>query len=140
MPENTQVRDLMNKKVHSVGRNDSLSVADGIMARERIRHLVVLDDDGSQLVGILSRRDVFRSALSRALGYGGHAQDKLMEQLLVKEIMTNNPITIGPDEPIEVAAKRMIEEKIGCLPVVAGERLVGILTESDFVATFARRA
>jgi CBS domain-containing membrane protein len=138
MNESARVRDLMSGDVRSIDRNDSLAVADEVMSRERIRHLVVLDDDGIEVVGVLSRRDMFRGALSRALGYGGRAQERLLDQLRVKDVMTNSPITIGPDEPIRAAAERLIADKIGCLPVVEGDRLVGILTEGDFVAAFAR--
>jgi CBS domain-containing protein len=102
----------------------------------RIRHLPVLDDDG-QLAGILSQRDLFRGALARALGYGARAQQKLLGQLLVKEVMTNHPVTIGPDAPLADAARLMLERKIGCLVVVEDGRVAGILTESDFVKHFA---
>jgi CBS domain-containing protein len=98
----------------------------------RIRHLPVLDDEGA-LVGIVSQRDLFRGALARALGYGAHAQQKLLGQLLVKEVMTNDPVAVAPDAPLADAARLMLERKIGALPVVENGRLVGILTESDFV-------
>ena len=65
MRDTAKVRDLMSDEVRTVDRNDTLAVADEIMSRERIRHLVVLDDDGLEVVGVLSRRDMFRSALSR---------------------------------------------------------------------------
>ena len=99
----------------------------------RIRHLPVLDDDQC-LIGILTQRDLFRGALARALGYGTHAQQKLLGQLIVKEVMTTNPVTIGPDASLAEAAAVMIQHKIGCLVVMEGEKLVGVLTEGDFVA------
>jgi CBS domain-containing protein len=117
-------------------RNDSLTIADQVMHLGRIRHMPVLDDEG-QVVGIVSQRDLFRGALARALGYGAHAQQKLLGQLVVKEVMTNDPVTIGPDAPLAEAARLMLERKIGCLVVVEEGRLVGILTESDFVKRFA---
>lgn len=131
-----RVRDLMSPEVTTLGRNDALSIADDVMRLGRIRHLPVVDDDG-QLVGIVSQRDLFRGALARALGYGAHAQQKLLGQLLVKEVMTNDPVTIGPDAPLAEAARLMLERKIGCVVVVEGGRVVGILTESDFVKRFA---
>jgi CBS domain-containing protein len=138
MASPARVRDLMSRDVKSLRRNDQLSVADGLMRMERIRHLAVLDDDGESLVGVLSQRDLFRSALARVLGWGGHAQEKLLAQLSVKEVMTNDPLTVAPDAPLAEAARLMLEHKVGCLPVVEKGRLVGILTESDFVRTFAR--
>lgn len=132
MGAKARVRDLMSSEVVTLRRNDQLSIADDVMRLGRIRHLPVLDDD-EQLVGIVSQRDLFRGALARALGYGAHAQQKILGQLLVKEVMTNDPITIAPDAPLAEAARLMLERKVGALPVVEAGRLVGILTESDFV-------
>jgi CBS domain-containing protein len=131
-----RVRDLMTHEVTTLKRNDKLSIADDVMQLGRIRHLPVLDED-EQLVGIVSQRDLFRGALARALGYGAHAQQKLLGQLLVKEVMTNDPLTIAPDAPLTDAARIMLERKIGALVVVESGRLVGILTESDFLKNFA---
>jgi CBS domain-containing membrane protein len=127
-----RVRDLMTKEVRTVGRNDKASDADALMSEARVRHLPVLDDEG-QLAGILSRRDVYRTALQRTFGYGEKAQDRILGNLVVKELMTNRVETVAPDAPIEEAASRMLEKKISALVVVEGERVVGILTESDFV-------
>jgi CBS domain-containing membrane protein len=130
------VSDFMSPEVATLERNDELTIADDVMKLGRIRHLPVLDDDGETLVGIVSQRDLLRGALARCLGYGEHAQQKLLAQLHVKEVMTGDVQTIAPDAPIEEAARRMIDAKIGCLVVVDGARMVGILTESDFVAAF----
>lgn len=127
-----RVEDLTEGEVHTVGRNDKVADADALMERYRIRHLPVLDEDGG-LAGILSRRDVSRTVLQRTFGYGDAAREKLFATLLVKEVMTNRVETIAPDAPAADAARRMMELKIGSLVVVRGERIVGILTETDFV-------
>ena len=132
----TLVRDLMTRDVHTVDRNDALLTADRIMSLGRIRHVLVLDSDG-QLVGVLSQRDLFHNGLLRALGYGSYAAHKAMEDLVVKEVMTSSPLTIGPGEPLSRAAAIMFKSKVGCLPVLDGDKLVGILTESDFVKLHA---
>jgi CBS domain-containing protein len=137
MAAGSSVRDFMTKEVATLGRNDKLTIADDVMKLGRIRHLPVLDDEGEEVVGILSQRDLFRGALARCLGYGEHAQQKLLAQLVVKEVMTTEVETIHPDALLEDAARLMLERKIGCLVVVESERLVGILTESDFVEAFA---
>jgi CBS domain-containing membrane protein len=133
------VRDLMSPEVTSLGQNDALVIADDVMRLGRIRHMPVLDDD-ERLVGILSQRDLFRGALARSLGYGTHAQQRLLGQLMVKEVMTPSPITIAPDAPIADAARLMLQRKIGCLVVMEGDRLVGLLTEGDFVSAVAEAA
>jgi CBS domain-containing protein len=131
-----RVRDLMSRDVKTLGRNEKLRLADDLMRMERIRHLPVLDDDGT-IVGIVSQRDLFRGALARSMGYGEHAQQRLLEQLQVKEVMTNEPVSIGPDARLREAAALMLERRIGCLPVVEDGRLVGILSESDFLRRVA---
>jgi CBS domain-containing membrane protein len=126
------VADLMTKEVVTLDANDTLNVADDVMGLARIRHMPVIDGDDS-VVGLLSQRDLFRGALARTLGYGEFAQKKLYGILKVKEVMTNDVLTVPPTTPLVDAAKIMTDRKIGCLVVIEAERLVGILTESDFV-------
>ncbi len=133
------VRDLMSRTLITLGRNDTLSIADNVMQADRIRHMPVLNDDGS-LVGIVSQRDLFHSALVRALGFGSAAKKKMLDSILVKEVMATEVVTTTPDTLLREAARVMTERKIGCLPVVDDDRLVGILTEGDFVAIAARSA
>ena len=136
--EGLRVRDIMIREVTTLKRNDKLTLADDIMQLGRIRHLPVLADDTEQLVGIVSQRDLFRGALARALGYGQHARRKVLDTLLVKEVMSTDLLTTTPDTPLVEAARVLMERKIGCLPVVEDGRLVGIVTEADFVALVAR--
>lgn len=126
------VRDAMSAQVSTLMRNDTLSIADDVMRLGRIRHMPVLDEEGG-IAGVVSQRDLFRGALARSLGYGQHAQQKLLGSLLVKEVMSTDPITVGADEPLSAAARKLFDAKVGCLLVVEEGRLVGILTESDFV-------
>ena len=130
------VRDVMNPDVTTIERNETGDLADQLMSVGRIRHLIVVDEDGA-LAGVLSRRDLFRGSLASALGFGSHAQTRTFKLLRVKEVMTTDPRTVGPDVLLTEAAAEMVRHKIGCLPVVEGKRLVGILTESDFVRLMA---
>lgn len=134
MAANSQmlVQDLMTHDVFTVDRNEALLTADRVMTLGRVRHVVVLDEDG-KLAGVVSQRDLFHSGLLKALGYGTHARTKTLDTLVVKQVMTTNPITTTPDTPLEQAANLMFNHKVGCLPVLDGDRLVGILTEADFV-------
>jgi CBS domain-containing membrane protein len=122
----------MQREVRTLGRNDRLGIADKVMKDERIRHLPVIDEDGL-VCAVVSQRDLFRGALLRSLGYGSSAEDRLLNQIMVKEAMSNNLYTTTPDTPIEDAARLMLDHKVGCLPVIKDEKLVGILTESDLV-------
>ena len=122
----------MTKDVVTLDRNEKLTVADDIMKLGRIRHLPVVDEDGA-LTGIVSQRDLFHSGLLRALGYGSHARDQALGLLVLKEAMKTEVLTVTPDAPLAEAAQIMLKQKIGCLVVVEGKKIVGILTESDFV-------
>jgi CBS domain-containing membrane protein len=133
-----KVRDLMTADPTTLKSNDKLTLADDIMRLGRVRHLPVLDDNDQALVGIVTQRDLFRDALAQALGYGRHAQRKLLDSLAVKDVMTTEVVTIRPDASLVYAARLLTEKKIGCLPVVESGRLVGILTEGDFVSLVAR--
>lgn len=137
--KNEFVADLMTRDVTTVDPNDQLAVADDVMRLARFRHMPVVDADG-ELVGIVSSRDLFHSALLKALGYGTHAKQQAMETLRVKEAMTFPVVTTTPTVRLSQAAKVMSEKKLGCLVVVDDHRIVGILTEGDFVALAAAEA
>ena len=131
MAEKMTVRELMSVKVATLGRNDTLDIADGIMCMGRIRHLPVLDADS--VVGVVSQRDLFRSALGAALAFGIRRPQELMRSLEINDVMSTPAVTVEPSAPVQEAARTMAEKKIGCLPVVEGGRLVGILTENDML-------
>jgi CBS domain-containing membrane protein len=133
MPQrDKRVRDVMTTKVVTVGQNEKLVTADGVMKLERIRHLPVIDDSGA-LAGIVTQRDLFHSGLVRALGYGPHARQQALDMLVVKEAMHNEVVTTTPDTLLSDAARTMLEKRIGCLVVLEAGKIVGILTEGDFV-------
>ena len=135
MTERT-VSELMNRDVVTVGRNDSLTVAEQTMVAGEFRHLPVLNEDG-ELAGIVSHRDIYHSAFVKALGHGVAAKNKMFDMLLVKEVMSEHIISTTADAPLSEAATTMLEHKVGCLPVLDQGKLVGILTESSFVRQFA---
>ncbi len=127
-----RVGDVMSREPKTLDRNDRLELADELMRTVRCRHLPVLDERG-RVAGVVSQRDLFQSALLRALGYGSRARDQVLSSVVVKEVMTEPVLTTTPDTPLAAAARMMSERKVGCLPVVEGTVLVGILTEGDFV-------
>ena len=130
------VRDVMTSKVMTLERNENLRTADDVMRLGRIRHLPIVDADGS-LAGIVSQRDLFHSGLVRALGFGSHAREQALDALVVKEAMKTEVLTTTPDTLLTEAAKVMLERKVGCLVVLDAKKIAGILTESDFVRLVA---
>ena len=125
------IRDLMAQNPATLDRNETLDIPDTIMNLGRIRHMPVVED--GRVVGILSQRDLFRSALIVALGFGRKTTSALIKTIRVKEVMTKPAITITADAAVSDAARLMIEKKIGCLPVVENERLIGLITETDIL-------
>jgi CBS domain-containing protein len=131
-----KVKEIMVKEVATLDVNDELSLANDIMRLGRIRHLPVVD--GTRLAGIISERDLFRSSLAQALGYGSEATRDLMKKLRIKDVMVPKVVTVSPETALCEATKIMVEQKIGCLPVVEGERLVGLITETDILCQYLK--
>lgn len=133
--EQLRVADVMSSDVKTLGRNDKLASADDIMKQDRIRHLPILDETGN-LCGIVSQRDLFRGMLLRTLGYGTHLEQKMLDTHVIKEAMIDRVHTTSPGASLQEAARIMTSEKIGCLPVIDDNKLIGIITEEDFVKLF----
>jgi acetoin utilization protein AcuB len=121
-----KVTDWMTTEVETVHPRDTLADAEAKMRRGRFRRVPVVDDGGA-LVGILTER-----ALQGHVGF--------LPITRVTAAMTENPLTIDPDESIERAATIILERKIGGLPVVNKGALVGIITTTDLLAGFLRGA
>jgi CBS domain-containing protein len=109
-PGGSTVGEIMAKNPATLGRNDTLDLAEDIMTLGRIRHMPVVDE--GKVVGIVSQRDLFRSALVTALGFGRKTQRVLIRTIKIKEIMTENLITTSPDATVKEAARVMIEKKL----------------------------
>ena len=115
------VRDVMATDLVTVRPHETGLRAYRLMRDHRFRHLPVVED--GRLVGILSDRDLRPVLLSPGLA-----------RARVRELMSEDLTIVGPDAPIEEAASLLVVKKIGCLPVVAHGRLVGIVTETDLLA------
>ena len=127
----------MTGNVVSVRPSDTVDKIHDAMTERSIRHVAVIDKDG-ELVGVVSHRDLLRRALIERSDLPLFVQRAVLRRTRVDEVMTSEVETIEPDQPVAEAAQVMFDNKIGCLPVVDGWRVVGILTESDFVKFFTR--
>ena len=127
----------MQPEVVTLSASDTLDVVDSIMRLGRIRHLPVLA--GKRVVGIVSQRDLFLAGVSSALHFREKAEREWLEKIRVSEVMKRPVQTAFPETPILAAVKRMLSERIGCLPVVDGNNeLVGLLSESDCLGLLAQ--
>lgn len=123
------VREIMMSSPVTLKSDDILGLADDIMTLGRIRHIPIVE--GKRVVGVLSQRDLFRSALVKIMGLKPSDQRALLKSVPIREAMSTPVITVLPDATVKQAARLMMERKIGCLPVVEGETLVGLVTETD---------
>src|SRR5215204_2920254 len=122
------VKDSMSRKIVTLSPDETAGTALAVCRERRIRHLPILKE--GRLVGIVSDRDLRSS--TPALGNPTRAA--ALQEVLVEDVMARDVVTALPDDPIEHAANVMRERRIGCLPVVEGGELVGILTSSDVMA------
>lgn len=123
------VRDVMQTKIVTVSVTERLSTVEEIMTLGRVRHMPVVH--GGRLVGVLSHRDLLRASLSELGSFGNEARRAFLHAIEIAQVMSAPPITIGPGASVRLAARLMADHRIGCLPVVDGEELVGLLTETD---------
>lgn len=132
-----KVRDLMVRVVISVQSDESIATAHDLMIEHDIRHLPVVGAE-QELVGMISHRDLLRRSLVEQNDVPSFVEEHVRQGVRADEVMTSGVLSVEPDTDIREAAQTMIDAKIGSLPVVEGEHLVGILTESDFVRLMAQ--
>ena len=130
-----QVRDVMQKSVVTISASDRLSTVEDIMTLGRVRHMPVVH--AGQLVGVVSERDLLRASLSNLSGHRDHERRAFLAVVEIAQVMSQPPIVVSPDATIGEAARVMAERKIGCLPVIEGDALVGLLTETDILQLVA---
>ena len=129
-----RVNDLMSRIVISTPGTTPVLEARALMQTARIRHLLVVDD--GRLQGIVTDRDIRLNLPSPATSLSVWELNHLLARLTVAKVMTRNVIVIDPGRDAREAARLMIDHKIGALPVLDGERLLGIITETDLLRAF----
>jgi CBS domain-containing protein len=125
-------RDLMTKDLVVLEESQHLGNIERSMRALRFRHMPVVD--GKKLVGLVSERDLLRTAGSSLLPHK-HKQDQFIDQhFRVSDIMSRDVASVAPDAALVDVAAQMSAQKLGCMPVVGNDgTLLGIITEADFV-------
>ncbi|OPX99103.1 MAG: Hypoxic response protein 1 [Syntrophorhabdus sp. PtaU1.Bin002] len=123
------VKDIMTKAVITITSDTYVLDAERIMEQNRINRLPIVDDE--KLVGIVTKNDVLKASPESTTPFNQRQLFYLMSKLTVKEIMKTDVLTISPDTPIEKSVAVAQQKRVGSLPVVEGDRVVGILTTND---------
>jgi len=126
------VRDVMTTDLVTLNDTASVAQARQIMGEENIRHLPIVSE-AEEFVGLLTQRDVLAATVSVLADVDQNSVDEMEEAIPVRELMTTAMATTQEDTNLRDAALYMLELRMGCLPVLSDGRLVGILTETDFI-------
>ena len=131
-----KVKDIMHVSVVTLHTSDMLGVAEDIMSMGRIRHLPIVDSH-NHVVGIVTQRDLYKAAISSVLGFDQAKEHEWLGKIRVNDIMTKEVTTVQAEAGLVEAVDKMVNMKIGCLPVTDENGvLIGLLTETDCLRCF----
>lgn len=129
------VGEVMSKKLVTVKKTDSLKKAQDLMVKQSIRHLPVVD--GKELLGIITESDIRGAFIGKGAKMpGGKIQTLSPSKMKVSDFMTRSPMVVVPETHIEDAALIIYKYKIGALPVIKRNKLVGIISVMDILGIF----
>lgn len=126
-PDGLLVEEMMTTDLFTVQKEDILALVAEMMDWNRIRYLPVENDNG-ELIGLVTSRILLRY-FSRK-----HLENDRRKPLNVESVMISNPVTANPEDRAQDVLETMMERQIGCVPVVKDRKLVGIVTQADFVS------
>ena len=128
------VGERMSRPVISITRDMPIHDALALFKKERIRRAPVLKD--GKLIGIISDKDLLNASPSQATSLSVWEMNYMLSKITVKEVMTREVLTVQADTPIEEAARIMADNKIGGVPVMKADKVVGMITETDLFKIF----
>lgn len=128
------VGERMSKPAITIPPDLPINEALNLMKRERIRRTPVVQD--GKLVGVVSDKDLLNASPSPATSLSVWEMNFLLSKITVKDVMTRNVLTVTEDTPIEEAARIMADNKIGGMPVMRDNKVIGIITETDLFKIF----
>lgn len=127
------VKDHMTTDLMVLKRTETVKKAQNIFENNSFRHLPIVEE--GHVLGIISDRDINRS-IAISASVSDMCGIEMDADLKVESIMTKDYLSIAPDAPLKEAGRIMMERKIGCLPVIEKDKLVGIITETDILKKF----
>jgi CBS domain-containing membrane protein len=136
MPHRLKVSDIMTAEVITLAEDDTLADARSCMDRGHVRHLPVMR--GGRLVGLVTHRDLLAASLSVFAARSAEEEHRLLASIPVRELM-HDAIAIPPEMSVREAARIMLDNQFGCLPVIDETgTLLGIVTDADYLRLAVR--
>ena len=127
-----KISELMTSPVYSLRETDTLQNARVLMDQKRIRHVPITSGDNT-FRGLITNRDVLANTISHLANIDPATQNEIDAGIPLQEIMRTDVHTISSTDTVKDAAHILYSHKYGCLPVVDAGKLVGIVTEADFL-------
>lgn len=126
------VHDLMTTALFTLAPENSVKDARALMTDAHIRHIPIIDEHG-QLCGLVSHRDLLMASVSLFADVQASEQEEIDAGIPLHAIMHQDVLTVPDTTLLRDAAELLLKHKIGCLPIMKEDKLVGILTEADFL-------
>jgi acetoin utilization protein AcuB len=126
---------VMTKNPVFIHQDMTINEVRSLMDKEKIGHLPVLNKNNN-LVGLMTRKDLLKAGPSAATSLDMYEISYLLSKMTVRDVMEKDVVTVGENEIVEEAARIMADRGIGCLPVMRGKLLVGMITDTDLFHVF----
>jgi CBS domain-containing membrane protein len=126
------VKDIMTQDIYVLHANDDLDLVQTLIKSRHTRHIPIVDNKGF-FVGLVTHRDLLSLTVSRLATMNNNGHEGLNGHVPIRKIMQNGILTADPEMNFSTALSIFLKNTVGCLPVIAQRKLVGILTEADFL-------
>lgn len=127
-----KVKDIMTSEVFVLQAAQTLAIVRSLMKNKHIRHVPIVDDN-DRFVGLLTHRDLLAQTISFLADIDEKEQEDIDRNIHLVTVMKTDVVTADPEMNLEDAVNILLEHKYGCLPVIENDKLVGIVTEADFL-------
>jgi CBS domain-containing membrane protein len=127
-----KVKDIMTSEVFVLHAAQTLELVRSLMRIKHVRHVPIVEPDNT-FVGLMTHRDLLAQTISHLADIDEEEQEYLDRNIHIMNIMKTDVTTADPEMDICTAINLLLENKYGCLPIVSEGKLVGIVTEADFM-------
>lgn len=129
---NLKIKDIMTTEVFVLHASQTLEIVRSLMRIKHVRHVPIVDAD-NQFVGLMTHRDLLAQTISILAEIDEDEQEYIDRNIAIAHVMKTDVVTAPPEMLLSEAIDILLDHKYGCLPVVEDGKLVGIVTEADFM-------